>query len=52
MEPQVGSGMVWRLEKKAWKQIGSDDGVGYEYDELLKQGGSKSVLKCLGIDPI
>ena len=52
MEGQAGGGSLWKLEKRGWRQIALDESIGYQYDELLKKGVSKTVLKCLGIVPI
>ncbi|MBK8149554.1 MAG: M15 family metallopeptidase [Acidobacteria bacterium] len=51
MRGLAGGGSLWRLSRGNWEQIGADESIGYQYDELLKIGVSKATLKCLGIAP-
>jgi D-alanyl-D-alanine dipeptidase len=52
MIAQAEGASLWEFEKGKWTQIAADESIGYPYDELLKEGVSKSQLKCLGITPL
>ncbi len=52
MEGLAGGGSLWEGGGNKWKQIGSDEGIGYQYDDLRNQGVPKYVLKCLNIQPL
>ena len=52
MEGVAGGGSLWKLEGNKWRQIGSDEGIGYQYDDLRNQGVPKYILKCLNIQPL